>query len=137
MALQRVLDAILALLHLGLRGAADPDDRNTAGELRQPLLQLLLVVVRGGVLDLGADLGDPALDRGLLAGAVDDGGLVLGDGDLAGLAEHVEADVLELHAELLGDHLAAGQDRDVLQHRLAAITEARRSRLLASRGAAG
>ena len=47
-------------------------------------------------------------------------------GDLAGLAEHVEADVLELHAELLGDHLAAGQDRDVLQHRLAAVTEARR-----------
>ena len=54
------------------------------------------------------------------------GGLVLGDGDLAGLAEHVEADVLELHAEFLGDDLAAGQDRDVLQHRLAAIAEARR-----------
>ena len=54
------------------------------------------------------------------------GGLVLGDGDLAGLAEHVEADVLELHAEFLGDDLAAGQDRDVLQHRLAAVTEARR-----------
>ena len=33
--------------------------------------------------------------------------------------------VLELDAEILGDHLRAGQDRDVLQHGLAAIAEAR------------
>ena len=43
-----------------------------------------------------------------------------------GAAEHVERDVFELDAEVLGDHLAAGQDRDVLEHRLAAIAEARR-----------
>ena len=41
-------------------------------------------------------------------------------------AEHLERDVLELDAEVLGDHLAAGEDRDVLEHRLAAIAEARR-----------
>ena len=35
-------------------------------------------------------------------------------------------DVLELDAEVLGDHRAAGQDRDVFEHRLAAIAEARR-----------
>ena len=46
--------------------------------------------------------------------------------DPLGAAEHVERDVLELDAEILGDHLAAGQDRDVLEHRLAAIAEARR-----------
>jgi hypothetical protein len=34
--------------------------------------------------------------------------------------------LLELHAEIFRDHLAAGQDRDVLQHGLAAIAEARR-----------
>jgi hypothetical protein len=45
---------------------------------------------------------------------------------LLGAAEHVERDVLELDAEVLGDHLAAGQDRDVLEHGLAAIAEARR-----------
>ena len=33
--------------------------------------------------------------------------------------------VLELVAQLLGDDLAAGQDRDILQHRLAAVAEAR------------
>ena len=40
-----VLDAVLALLELDLGRRADLDDRNTAGELRQPLLQLLAVVV--------------------------------------------------------------------------------------------
>ena len=34
--------------------------------------------------------------------------------------------VLELEADFLADDLAAGEDRDVLQHRLAAIAEARR-----------
>ena len=35
-------------------------------------------------------------------------------------------DVLQLQPELLRNHLAAGQHRNVLQHRLAAIAEARR-----------
>ena len=46
--------------------------------------------------------------------------------DLLGLAEILELEVLELDAEVLGDRRAAGQDRDVFQHRLAAIAEARR-----------
>ena len=50
--IERVIDAILALLHLDLGGAADLDHRNAAGELRQPLLQLLAVIVGGGLLDL-------------------------------------------------------------------------------------
>ena len=60
----------------------------------------------------------------LVAGALDDGGLVLGDDDLAGLAEQVEGGVLELEADLFGDDLAAGEDGDVLQHGLAAVAEA-------------
>ena len=76
---QRVLDARLLLLHLDLGGGADADHGHAADQLRQPLLQLLAVVVGGGLLDLGADLLDAALDVGLLAGAVDDGGVVLVD----------------------------------------------------------
>ena len=37
----------------------------------------------------------------------------------------VELDVFQLDAEIFRDHLAAGEDRDVLQHGLAAIAEAR------------
>ena len=123
--MHRIVDAILALLHLDLGGAADADHRDAAGELREALLQLLAVVVRGGLLDLRLDLGDPGLDVGLLAGAVDDRGVLLLDHHLLGAAEHVERHVLELDAEVFGDRLAAGQDGDVLQHRLAAIAEAR------------
>ena len=61
--LQRVLDAMLGLLHLGLGGCADLDDRDAAGQLREALLELLAVEVGVGVLDLGLDLLDPALDR--------------------------------------------------------------------------
>ena len=38
----------------------------------------------------------------------------------------VQRHALELHAELLGDDLAAGDDGDVLEHALAAVAEARR-----------
>ena len=58
----RVFDARLLFLHLGLGGRTDLDDGDAADELRQPLLQLLAVVVGGGLLDLHADLLDAALD---------------------------------------------------------------------------
>src|SRR5690606_5260824 len=55
-----------------------------------------------------------------------DRGVVLVDGHALGFAEHGDGHVLQLDAEIFGDHLTLGQDRDVLQHRLAAIAEARR-----------
>jgi hypothetical protein len=121
-----VVDAVLLLLDLDLGRAADADHRDAARELRETLLQLLLVVVRGGLLDLRLDLADPGLDVGLLAGAVDDRRVLLLDAHPLGAAEHVDRDVLELDAEILGDGLAAREDRDVLEHGLAAVTEARR-----------
>ena len=121
----RVLDAVLLLLELDLGGRADLEDRHAAGQLGEALLQLLAVVVGVGVVDLGLDLVDAALDVVLGAGALDDRRLVLRDDDLAGPTEQVERDVLELEADLLGDDLATGEDRHVLQHRLAALAEAR------------
>jgi hypothetical protein len=53
---QRVFDAGLLLLHLDLGGGTDLDHRNTAGQLGHALLQLLAVVVGGGVSRSGADL---------------------------------------------------------------------------------
>jgi len=53
-------------------------------------------------------------------------GRVLVDHDLAGAAELGDLRVLELEPHFLGDHLGAGEDRDVLEHALAAVAEARR-----------
>ncbi len=101
--LHGVLDAVLLLLELDLGGRADLDHRDAAGELGQPLLQLLAVVVGVGLLDLALDLVDAAGHVVVLAGALDDRRLVLGDDDLARRAEQVERRVLELEADLLGD----------------------------------
>src|SRR4029078_11003595 len=101
--LQRVLDAVLLLLHLRLGGCADVDDGNAARELGQALLELLAVEVGVGVLDLGLQLLDAGLDVVRLAVGVDDRGVVLRDHDATGAAELRELRVLELEAHLLGD----------------------------------
>ena len=77
--LHRVLDAVLLLLQLDLGGRADLDHGDAAGQLGEPLLELLAVVVRVGLVDLALDLVDPALDVGLAAAALDERGLVLVD----------------------------------------------------------
>src|SRR5207302_7968826 len=50
--LERVLDAVLLLLHLRLGRRTDLDDGHAAGQLREALLQLLAIEVGVGVLDL-------------------------------------------------------------------------------------
>src|SRR6476659_5490329 len=124
--MQRILDPSLLLLHLGLGRGADVDHRHTAGDLRETLLELLLVVVRRRLVDRGADLGDTALDLVVLTGAVDQRGVVLVDDDALRLAEVGDLRVLELESDFVRDDLAARDHRDVLQHRLATIAEARR-----------
>src|SRR5213592_4554491 len=124
--MQRVLDTGLLLLHLGLGRRADIQHGHAAGELRQPLLELFLVVIGRGLLDLGLDLRLAALDLVVLALAVYERGVVLIHDDALGAAEIVERGVLELETQLLRNHLATGENGDVAQHLLAAITEARR-----------
>src|SRR5206468_2975601 len=123
---ERVLHAGLLLLHRGLGRGADLDHRHAAGQLGQPLLQLLAVVVARRLLDLDANLLDAPLDRAGLARALDDRGVVLVHDHLLGLPKVLEFDVLELDPEILGDRLATGQGRDVLEHGLPAVPEARR-----------
>src|SRR5262249_16386879 len=92
-------------------------------QLRQPLLQLLAVVVAGDLFHLAANLFHAAFDLVALTLAFNDGGVVLVDGDLLGAAEIGNLHALELNAKVFGDSLAAGQDRDILQDGLAAIAE--------------
>jgi hypothetical protein len=121
--LNGVLDAVLLLLQLDLGCSAYLDDADTTGQLRKTLLQLLPVVVRVTALDLAADLVDATCDVVRVAATLNDRGVVLADDDLASGAEHVERHGLELEPDLFRDDLAAGQDRDVLQHGLAPVAE--------------
>ncbi len=121
---ERILDPSLLLLHLGLGGRSHVDHRDPADQLREPLLELLPVVVAGGLFNLSADLLHPRLDLLLRAGAVDDRGVILVHGHPLGATEISEGEGLELDAQVFRDHLAASEGRNVLQHRLATIAEA-------------
>ena len=123
----RVVERVLARLHLRLRRRADADHRHAARELGEPLLELLLVVVAGGLLDLAADLRHAAR-RCALRSPAPPMIVVVSLSATTRLARPscVELHVLELDAELLGDELPAGQHRHVREHRLAAVAEARR-----------
>jgi hypothetical protein len=87
---QRVFDAVLLLLELHLGGGADLDDGHAADQLGQTLLELLAVPVGVGVSISRLIWVMRPSTSSEVAGAVDDGGVVLGDDDLAGAAEQLE-----------------------------------------------
>ena len=103
-----VLDASLLLLHLGLGRGTDADHGDAADQLRQALLELLAVVVGGGLLDLVADLasrgrrwphGAARPTVSVTIGGVCPWSMTT----FLASAEVVPLDVLELDAEVLGD----------------------------------
>ncbi|NYJ09541.1 hypothetical protein GGI64_000560 [Rhizobium leguminosarum] len=73
--MQRIVDAILLFLDPNFGGTADADDGDAAGQLGKPLLQLFTIVIAAGFLDLGPNLLDAAVNLGLPANAIDDGGV--------------------------------------------------------------
>ena len=121
-----ILDEGLPLFHFDLGGGPDTDLGDAARQLRQPLLQLLAVVVAGGRLDFAANHVDAALDGGGVAGAFHDRRVIIVDGDLLGGAQVVQTDVFQFDAQVLHDGPAAGQRGDVLEHGLAPVAVAGR-----------
>jgi hypothetical protein len=65
--LKGVFDAGFLFLHLGFGAGTYVDDSDAAGEFGQAFLELLAVVIRGGLLDLAANLGNTPLDVAALA----------------------------------------------------------------------
>src|SRR5881296_3790720 len=120
-----VLDASLFLLQLCFGCRPHLDYRDAANQLGKTLLELFLVVIRGGLFDLHTELLNSAFDLAGLASARDDRRVVLVDGDLLGAAEVLELHILKLDAEVFGDGLAAGEGGDVFEHGLAAVAKAR------------
>jgi hypothetical protein len=109
-----VVDAVFALLHLDLAGAADTDHRDATRELGQTLLQLLAVVIRCRLFDLRSDLVGAGDDVVLAAGAVDNRRVLLFDQHPLGAAEHVERHILELDAEVVETNSHYATDSSLL-----------------------
>ena len=120
-----VLHASFLFLHLGFGSCTHVDDSNTAGQLGQTLLKLFAVVIRGGFLNLTTDLIHAALDVRRFSSTFHDGGVFFVDHDRLGPPEVFNLDVLQLDSEVLGDASATSEDRNVFQHGLATVTEAR------------
>src|SRR5690606_20637511 len=121
---ERVLDTELLLLELDLGCSTDLEDGDATGQLGEALLELLAVEVGGGLVDLGADLLHAGLDGLVGAVAFDDRRVFLGGDDATGTAEVGALGVLQLATHVLGEEGTAGEDGDVFEHRLAAVTEA-------------
>src|SRR5690606_12390208 len=115
----------LGLLHLGFGRGTDADDGHAAGQLGEPLLELLAIVLAVGLFDALAELSDTGLDLVLLSTTADDRRRILVDFDLLGAAELAQLDVFELDAQIFAEERTTGERRDVAQHRLAAIAESR------------
>ena len=123
--MQSVFNTGLLFLHFDFGGSTDADQSDTAGELGDTFLELLTVVLGGSGFDLDADVLHAGSDLLSITSAVDDRGVFLADLNLLRGTKLLERGLVELQAEVRGDHLTAGQDGDVFKHGLAAIAEAR------------
>lgn len=120
-----VHNTVLLLTDLNLGGTTDLDDSDTTGELGETLLQLLLLVLGGsGVSHDTADLLAALGDVVLATLAVEDDGVLLGDGDGTGGAEHLGGELLELDVELISEDSTVGENSEITKDALAVVTEA-------------
>ncbi len=123
--MQRIFNAGFFLFHLDFSSSTYLDDCNTASQFGQTLLQLLFVVIRGGIFDLLANLGHTAFDIRLLASTVNDGGVVLIQNHTLGVTQVLQGGGVQAQADFFGNHGTTGQDGNILQHGLATVTKAR------------
>jgi hypothetical protein len=87
-----------SLLQFGLGGRPHVDLGHAAGQLGQPLLQLLAIVIRGGGLDLAANLGDAPFDLAGRPRPFDQRGVVVVHVYALDLAQVGDGDLLEVDA---------------------------------------
>ena len=94
--MHRVFDAGLLFLDFDFGRRAHFDDRHTADELRQLLLQLFAIVAGACLFHLIAKLFHTPFYSGALTAAFDNGGVVLIDDDLFRRTQILQSDILNL-----------------------------------------
>lgn len=122
---ESIVVPVLLLSDLNLARATNLDNGNTAAEFGQSLLELGPVVVGSGrVVDQSSDLLASRLDEVLVTLAVEDDGVLLGNGNGAGGTEHVGGGLLKLDVELVSEDSTAGEDGNITEDRLSVVTKA-------------
>src|SRR5262249_61374881 len=84
------------------------------------------VAVGVGALDLRFYVSDTSMNTRLLAPTYHVARVLVLDHPLLRTAKHIDRHVLKPDTEISRDHGAASQDRDIFQHRLTSVAEARR-----------
>ncbi len=122
---QGIVNAVFAFFHFNFRCTANFNQGNTASQFGQTFLKFLTVIVRRSFFDLSFDLAAACIDVVFSAGTVNDRCFLFGDGHCFGSTQHIEGNAFQFDAQLFGDQLTAGEDRNVFEHGFTAITEAR------------
>ena len=123
--IQSIFHTKLCFLHLSLGCSADTDHCHTACELCKTLLQLLFIKLGLCLLDLSLDLSNAVCDCFLIAHTVNDNGALLLYLNRLCMTKHIHGRILQLDADLLGNNLSAGQNRDISEHLFSSVAIAR------------
>eukprot|EP00123_Amoebidium_parasiticum_P013706 comp22106_c0_seq1/m.32278 comp22106_c0_seq1/g.32278 ORF comp22106_c0_seq1/g.32278 comp22106_c0_seq1/m.32278 type:complete len:433 (+) comp22106_c0_seq1:448-1746(+) len=120
-----VRHTVLLLTNLDLAGTTNLDDGNTTGKTGKALLELLLLVLRGGGIGCLPDLVAALINAVLLASTTHEQGVVLGHAHLVDLAKLVRGHVLELEVKcVVTQHNTASHDGHIVQSVLAIVAKA-------------
>ncbi|KAH3668564.1 hypothetical protein OGAPHI_002318 [Ogataea philodendri] len=121
-----VIVSVLLLTDFNFRRTTDSDDGNTTRELSKSLVQLLLLVVRGGsILNGTLDLVTSLQDVALLTGTVQNDGILFGDSDGTTLTQELRGGILRLDVQFLGENSTTRQNGNVTENVLSIVSKAR------------
>ena len=116
---------MLLLFEFNFGVCANLDDTNSTSKLCYALLQLLAIPLRVGGSEFIANLVNAICNFSLISCAIDDRGCIFGDNNATRLTKKIKRYLIKLEADLRSDDLTTGQDRNILQHCLAAIAKTR------------
>src|SRR5690554_280361 len=122
---QSIVNAGFLLFHFHFGGSTHLDHGHTACQLGNTLLQLFTIIIGRGFFDLSTDLLYACFDVGFRTGTINNHGVFLGDVDALGSTQLFQSHGFQAQANLFGDHLTTADHGNILQHRLATVTEAR------------
>src|SRR6185437_13345769 len=121
---QGVVDAVFLFFHFYFGSSTYVENGYTAGQFGQTLLQLFLIVIGSGGFDLGLDLVDAGRDLVFFTLSTNDRGVVFVDTYRCRSAQIAQISAFQFITLLFADHDTLGEDRDVLEHFLAAVAKA-------------